>query len=80
LSFGRELGQGTALLFIRETIMDEMPQHTQPLEQTPDRKQYHAPEFRDYGTVQDLTQASGSGNTPDNGAGNGPGVGYITVN
>ena len=38
--------------------MSQTPQETQPLEQTPDRKQYHAPEFRDYGTVQELTQTS----------------------
>jgi hypothetical protein len=38
--------------------MSETPQDKQPLEQTVDRKQYHTPEFRDYGTVQDLTQAS----------------------
>jgi hypothetical protein len=58
--------------------MSETPQDTQPLEQTASLKQYHTPEFRDYGTVQDLTQASGSGNTNDNTAGNGA-VGYITV-
>ena len=58
--------------------MSQTPQDTQPQEQTEGLKQYHTPEFRDYGTVQDLTQASGSGNTPDNVAGNGPGVGYIT--
>ena len=38
--------------------MTQTPQDPQPLQQTPDRKQYHAPEFRDYGTVQDLTQTS----------------------
>ena len=38
--------------------MNQTPQETQPLQQTPDRKQYHAPEFRDYGTVQELTQTS----------------------
>ena len=58
--------------------MSEAPQDPQPLDQTVDRKQYHAPEFRDYGTVQELTQASGSGNTIDNVAGNGA-VGYITL-
>ena len=58
--------------------MSQTPQDTQPLQQAPDRKQYHAPEFRDYGTVQDVTQASGSGNTDDSGVGNGA-VGYITL-
>ncbi len=38
--------------------MSQTSQDPQPLEQTVDRKQYHAPEFRDYGTVQDLTQTS----------------------
>jgi len=38
--------------------MSQTPQEPQPLQQTPDRKQYHAPEFRDYGTVQELTQTS----------------------
>jgi hypothetical protein len=38
--------------------MKETPQDPQPLEHTAARKQYHAPEFRDYGTVQDLTQTS----------------------
>ena len=38
--------------------MSEMPQDPQLLEQTADRKQYHPPKFRDYGTVQDLTQTS----------------------
>ena len=58
--------------------MSDTPQDTQPLEQTADLKQYHTPELRDYGTVQDLTQASGSGNTSDNTAPNGT-VGYITL-
>jgi hypothetical protein len=38
--------------------MSQTPQDPQPLEQTLDRKQYHAPEFRDYGTVQELTQSN----------------------
>ena len=59
--------------------MSETPQDTQPLEQTAELKQYHTPELRDYGTLQELTQTSGGGNTIDTGAGNGPGVGYITV-
>ena len=59
--------------------MSETPQGTQPLEQTAGLKPYHPPELRDFGTVQDLTQASGSGNTIDNTAGNGT-VGYITLN
>ena len=46
--------------------MSQTPQDPQPLEQTADRKQYHAPEFRDYGTVQDLTQTSPSGGLRDN--------------
>ena len=58
--------------------MSQTPQDTQPLVQTVELKQYHAPELRDYGTVQDLTQASGSGNTVDTAAGNGA-VGYITL-
>jgi hypothetical protein len=35
--------------------MSQTPQDTQP---TTDLKHYHAPEFRDYGTVQDLTHSS----------------------
>jgi hypothetical protein len=38
--------------------MSEAPQDPQPLEKTQDRKQYHPPDFHDYGTVQDLTQTS----------------------
>ena len=38
--------------------MSQTPQDTQPLEQTTELKQYHAPEFREYGTVQELTQTS----------------------
>ena len=38
--------------------MSQTPQVTQPLEQTTELKQYHAPEFREYGTVQELTQTS----------------------
>ena len=38
--------------------MSQTPQDQQPLQQTADRKQYHAPEFREYGTVQELTQTS----------------------
>ncbi len=57
--------------------MSQTPQDPQPLEQTVDRKQYHAPEFRDYGTVQDLTRTSEtSTNTSDSVA---DGVsGYVT--
>ena len=56
--------------------MNQTPQETQPLEHTPDRKQYHAPEFRDYGTVQELTQAAQlTFGAPDNVVG---GPGYIT--
>ena len=58
--------------------MSQTPQDTQPQEQTEGLKQYHTPEFRDYGTVQELTQSSGTGNTSDNAAGNGA-VGYITL-
>ena len=57
--------------------MSQTPQDTQPLEQTAELKQYHTPEIRDYGTLQDLTQTSGGGNTQDS---QGDGVsGYITV-
>ena len=38
--------------------MSQTPQDPQPFEQIVDRKQYHTPEFRDYGTLQDLTQTS----------------------
>jgi hypothetical protein len=38
--------------------MSQTPQDPQPLEHSVDRKQYHTPEFRDYGTVQELTQTS----------------------
>ena len=38
--------------------MSETPQDPQPLEQKADRKQYHTPEIRDYGTVQELTQTA----------------------
>ena len=40
--------------------MSQTPQDTQPLEQTAEAKPYHAPEIRDYGTVQDLTQTTES--------------------
>ena len=46
--------------------MSQTPQDLQPLQQTSDRKQYHAPEFRDYGTLPDLTQATQGGGPPDN--------------
>ena len=38
--------------------MSQTPQDPQPLQQTAQLKQYHAPEFREYGTVQELTQTS----------------------
>jgi hypothetical protein len=40
--------------------MSQTLQDPQPLQQTADRKHYHAPEFRDYGTLQDLTRSSES--------------------
>ena len=46
--------------------MSETPQDTQPLQQTPDRNQYHAPDFREYGTVQELTEANQAGIPQDN--------------
>ena len=46
--------------------MSETPQDTQPLEQTAGLKPYHAPEFRDYGTVQELTEANQAGIPSDN--------------
>ena len=52
--------------------MSETPQDPQPLEQTIDRKQYHSPEFREYGTLQDRTQAGQGGGPPNSG-------GYITL-
>jgi len=57
--------------------MSETTQDTQPLEQIVERMQYHTPEFRDYGKLQDLTQTSQiSSNTPDS---VGDGVsGYVT--
>jgi hypothetical protein len=59
-----------------EETMSQTPQDPQPLEQEADRKQYHAPEFRDYGTLQDRTQTSVSGIQTDSVA---DGVGgYVT--
>ena len=57
--------------------MSQTPQDTQPQEQTEGLKQYHTPEFRDYGTVQDLTQASVQG-TPFDNTTNGGGGSYLT--
>ena len=54
--------------------MSETPQDPQALEQKAEGKQYHTPEFRDYGTVQDLTQGSQqTGTINDNTA-----PGYLT--
>ena len=55
--------------------MSQTPQDPQPLQQTPELKQYHAPDFREYGTVQELTEASQAGTPSDNGT---AGVQYIT--
>jgi hypothetical protein len=46
--------------------MSQTPQDPQPLQQTVEFKQYHAPELRDYGTVQELTEASQAGTPSDN--------------
>ena len=56
--------------------MSQTPQDPQPLEQKADRKQYHTPEFRDYGTVQDLTQTSQQATGPIDGVVAAPG--YLT--
>ena len=47
--------------------MSETPQDPQLLQQIVEPKQYHAPELREYGTVQDVTQTNQTvSNTQDN--------------
>ena len=56
--------------------MSETPQDPQALEQKAEGKQYHTPEFRDYGTVQDLTQSSQQATGPLDTSSSAPG--YLT--